>query len=363
MSAATRKLLKFSRTFNRIRDGEASGSAFHDHQPRPWRVEKNRRPQKAHRPLPAWYYRVASLEYTRGSDPNPEDFDEDLSELEESDELDEKKCECGGDASERECDLADEHKESERSYNGSDADIYYELKETRKERKRELLEKHEEKKARIEYAKEKEVEVNAAYKSFKKARRRAKEDKTILLNSIAGQTFKLFSSDYAEFWNPHLLDGTKYVEFYHLDDQGGFDFSQSAGKQVGTEARPVNGHIYFNARTGCNFGPFPLPTRARRKDVDIKGDGKYDLSFNFFRNEYLKLRVPRDLLKDVLVSPSTAPQIFEFVGILRDYENERKDMAEAREKATKNCPPSPPSPRESYFEMNHFMGSQALSRR
>ncbi|OBT47088.1 hypothetical protein VE00_03132 [Pseudogymnoascus sp. WSF 3629] len=84
------------------------------------------------------------LKYT---DPHPEDFDEDLSELEESDELDEKKCECGGDASECECDLADEHKESERSYNGSDADIYYELKETRKERKRELLEKHEEKKA------------------------------------------------------------------------------------------------------------------------------------------------------------------------------------------------------------------------
>jgi hypothetical protein len=60
------------------------------------------------------------------------------------------------------------------------------LKETRKERKRELLEKHEEKKARIEYAEEKEVEVNAEYKSFKKARRRAKEDKTMLLNSIAG---------------------------------------------------------------------------------------------------------------------------------------------------------------------------------
>jgi hypothetical protein len=339
---------------------------FHGDQSRPWRVEKNRRPQKAHRPLPAWYYRVASLEYTRGRDPYPEDFDEDLSELEESDESDEEECECDGDASECECDLEDEDKESERSYDGSDADNYYELKETRKERKRELLEQRErhekEKKARIEYAKEKEEKVNAAYKSFKKARRRAKkEGKTIPLDSIAGQIFKLFSSDFAEFWNPLLLDGMKYVEFYHLDDPGGVDFSQNAGKQVGTEERPVEGHVYFDAETNCSFGPLSLPTRARRKDVKIKGDGKYDLSFNFFGNGYLKLRVPRDLLKDALVSPSTAPQIFEFVGI-RDYEKERKEMAEAREKAAKNRPPSPPSPRESYFEMNHSMGSWAQSR-
>ncbi|KAH6667237.1 hypothetical protein B0J14DRAFT_603019 [Halenospora varia] len=338
--------------------GRRAAAPFHGYQSQPWRVEKNRRPQKAHRPLPAWYYRIASLEYTRGRDPYPEDFDEDLSELEESDEPDEKECEC---------DLEAEDKESERSYDGSDADNYYELKETRKERKRELLEQREgyeeEKEARIEYAKEKEEEVNAAYKSFKKARRRAKKkDKTIPLDSIAGQTFKLFSSDYAKFWNPHLLDGTKYVEFYHPGDQGGFDFSQSAGKQVVTEERPVDGHVYFDAETGCSFGPFPLPTRARRKDVKIKGDGKYDLSFNFFGNGYLNLRVPRDLLKDTLVSPSTAPQIFEFVGILRDYEKERKERAEAREKATKNRPPSPPSPRESYFDMNHFMGSWAQSR-
>jgi hypothetical protein len=71
--------------------------------------------------------------------------------------------------------------------------------------------------------------VNAAYTSFKKARSWAKEGKTIPLGSIAGQTFKLFSSDYAKFWNPTLLDGTKYVEFYHLNSEGSFDLSQSTG--------------------------------------------------------------------------------------------------------------------------------------
>jgi hypothetical protein len=44
-------------------------------------VEKHRRPKKA---FPAWYYRVAAIEPTQGRDIDPEDFDEDLSELEES---------------------------------------------------------------------------------------------------------------------------------------------------------------------------------------------------------------------------------------------------------------------------------------
>jgi hypothetical protein len=121
----------------------------------------------------------------------------------------------------------------------------------------------------------------------------------------------------------------------------------------------VDGHVYFDGGTGCSFGPLPLPTQARRKDVKIKGDRKYDLLFDFFGNGYLKLRVPRDLLKHTLVSSSTAPQIFEFGGILRDYEKERKERAEARERAARN---RPPSPRESYFEMNHFRGSWAESR-
>lgn len=225
-----------------------------------------------------------SLEYTRGRDPYPEDFDEDLSELEESNQSDEKECECDNDTSECEYDLENDDNESERSYDGSDANYYYELKETRKERKRELLEQQErheeEKKARIKYVKEKEEEVSAAYKSFKKATRRAKNECETI--SLAGQTFKLFSSDFSGFWNPHLLNGMKYVEFYHLDDQRGVDFSQSARKQVSVEERPVNGHVYFDAGTGCRFGPLPLLTRG--KDVNINGDGKYDLSFNFLRN-------------------------------------------------------------------------------
>jgi hypothetical protein len=61
-----------------------------------------------------------------------------LSELEKSDESDEKECDCDGDASECECDLEDEDEKAEKSYDGSDADDYYELKETRKERKREI---------------------------------------------------------------------------------------------------------------------------------------------------------------------------------------------------------------------------------
>jgi hypothetical protein len=113
---------------------------YHGYQSQPWRVGKNRHKQKATRPLPAWYYRVVSLGYIKDRDPYPEDFDEDLSELGSSDKSDEKECVCDGEDSDCECELGDEDKESERSYDGSDAGNYYELKEIRKERKRELLE-------------------------------------------------------------------------------------------------------------------------------------------------------------------------------------------------------------------------------
>lgn len=46
------------------------------------RIEKHRRTEKA-RPLPTWYYRVAAINVTKDRDPYPEDFYEDLSELEE----------------------------------------------------------------------------------------------------------------------------------------------------------------------------------------------------------------------------------------------------------------------------------------
>jgi len=67
------------------------------------RVEKNRRPEKA-RLLPAWFYRVLTIDVLAGGDVDPEEYDEDLSGLQE--ELGEEKDEyehCNGDDFECEC--------------------------------------------------------------------------------------------------------------------------------------------------------------------------------------------------------------------------------------------------------------------
>lgn len=109
--------------------------------------------------------------------------------------------------------------ESERSYDGSDADYYYELKDEREERKRELLQRRREIQQKLEFEKSKKDEVNAAYKSFKKASRRAiKKGRTISIDSIVGQSFNLFSSDHVERFYYDTLYGSKYIDFYYLDE-------------------------------------------------------------------------------------------------------------------------------------------------
>lgn len=72
--------------------------------------------------------------------PDGEEFDEDLSELNEKEE---EECWCWGDSeeSDRECEGSDfecccHQSDDDRSYDGSDADYYYELKERREEWKR-----------------------------------------------------------------------------------------------------------------------------------------------------------------------------------------------------------------------------------
>ena len=100
--------------------------------------------------LPAWYYRL--LKEFR--EIYPEDFDEDLSDLEvgtncsEEEESGEHEVQGGEiegnddedtENSDYEGSNESEDVESDRSYDGSDADYYYELKEEREDRKNQLF--------------------------------------------------------------------------------------------------------------------------------------------------------------------------------------------------------------------------------
>jgi hypothetical protein len=195
------------------------------------RIEKQTR-NEARAKLPAWYLRLSSQQYTKYRSVSPEAFDEDLSELGESDKSseveDEAECECDSDASACDCgfeDVNDEDNESEKTCEGSEAEFYYEMKDCRRERKKSLLQERmtieKEKESAMEISKAKEEEVNTAYTAFKKTQRRAKKKgETIPLDFVLGRrgmVYDLFSTQHVEWLFLFSMYSTQRADFY-LDE-------------------------------------------------------------------------------------------------------------------------------------------------
>lgn len=299
------------------------------------RIEKQRR-DEARAKLPAWYLRLSSQLYTKYRSVSPEAFDEDLSELGESDkpseEEDEPECECDSDASECDCgfeDEKDEDNQSEKTCEGSEAEFYYEMKDCRRERKKSVLQERKtiekEKESAMEISKAKEEEVNTAYTAFKKTRRQAKKKgETIPLDFVFGHrgiVYDLFSTQHVEWLFIYSMFSTQRADFYYLDECHGGPPPQDG------EERSMFGMIYINAEATCEYGPIAVPTRARRKTVKVIGDKTYELKFKFFDKKYLKLSLPRAMLERGIKLPPDAPETFEFVGILRDMAQESRRRA------------------------------------
>ena len=272
------------------------------------------------------------------------DFDEDLSELEEGNKQQDdaeqvkeeggQECECGGGDPECDCMLDDDDDdtdddESERSYDGSDADHYCGMKAEREERKLYKLEEREKKNGLEELERTKEEEVRVAYTSLRKVE---KEHRALPDGSFAGQSFRLFCSDHVKHFYDADLSGTKRVDFYYLDD------IYPNEKKFAGETGMLRGDMCLDMLAYCDFGPFRPPKRASRKAVKVKSsDGKYELSFVFISNRYLKLKVSREMvsMKRDAASPAaplaTAPEVFEFVGICRDREKEKAERQKRME--------------------------------
>lgn len=340
---------------------------------RAFRVEKARAPKQQRSEPPRWFYRVMRLRVDQETflpkDPrgfSRRDFDEDLSELEsESEQEDDAKpveehnedCECGCEDSDCDCHRSagddTEDEESERSYDGSDAGDYYALKREREERKWEKLQEREDKDGELEFERSKEEEVRSAFKSLRKAR---KEHRTIPIESLAGQHFQLFCSEHLN----HFYDADedfnmqKTLEFYVDED------CDNPVQKSGDETAMLYGCVYLDLDGHCKFGPFRPPRNAGWEPVKVKSfDGKYELSFLFLGNGFLKLRVSRAMVMDLCrtnTPPPDALEVFDFVGIWCDPE---KLAAEHKEAVMEQRRQRSPSPRESWFELNHPMGSWA----
>lgn len=357
--------------------------------PRASRVKKTSASRRAE--LPSWYYRVLGLRWDQSpfDYKDSEDFDEDLSELEEgSKQKNDAESDC----------------ESERSYAGSDADLYYELKEEREERKREKLQerkgrKRQKRKGRkhkaqqLAFERSKEEEVRAEYDSLEgqtnllswlakpgATPQARKEPTPIPFESLAGQEFELFCSDHVKYWYDGSYYGEKSVYFWHPDASVS-DERKEGLKDPNYETGMLFGELELGNYVMCKFGPFWPPSRASRKPVKVESDdGKHDISFQFLGNGYLKLRVSRNFVfmdshlgNSKPPPPPSAPQEFEFVGIWynrpkEDAERHKEDAerhkgdAERQNALMEEKRRRSPSPRESWFELNHPMGAYYTGR-
>ncbi|KAH6847288.1 hypothetical protein B0I37DRAFT_374661 [Chaetomium sp. MPI-CAGE-AT-0009] len=219
------------------------------------------------------------------------------------------------------------------------------MREERKEQKLdEKLWQREGKKRAREMDRAKEEEVRAAYESLKRDR---EEGKTIPIDSLVGQTFNLFCTDYVDHFFDYSDYSTKRVGFYRIDNKGDICLDP----KLSSETDMLYALVYLNGGVSCDFGPFRPPKRGSLKDVKAKSDlgGKYELSVKFLGNGYLKLRVSREMVfmeNRSSPPPSTAPEVFEFVGIWCDP----KEKAKRSEERWKSLRPSSP---QTMFDINH----------
>jgi len=344
-----------------------------------WRVQKQRH-EKARDKLPAWYRRVSILDITENRNIHPSDYDQDLSELDEANdssiEDEEPECTCDSDA-DCDCGFEDEDMDSEKSVEGSEAELYYELKEDREKRKRHVLKsrlaEEKGKKEKLDFVTAKEDEVNASYAAFKKARRQVKKrGETIPIDftipSGGTRQYQLYSSDHVRWLYDHSMYSRQRADFHYVDNPDSTPLAE-------VEQKPLFANIFTDPETNCHISPMPIPTSAKDTDIKVEScEEKYDVRIKFFDDKYLKLSVPREMIFQRRESISSgAPTRFEFVGILRDIEKEKGERRKRAEEKKKNHPASrkeaeekktnrSASPRESYFEMNHPMGSWAQSR-
>lgn len=214
-------------------------------------------PKNENHPYPQWFFRALGPYVLSDRSPHGYEFDEDLSDLAtegtESEEEQPTKKRRKFEGSDKESDNDEGEEEdgsaSERSHADSLADIYYEFKEIREERKRELERERQDIFDMIQPESKMENKVNQAYRSFVDAQ---KEDKLTPMPSLHATTYITQCRDQPRYFYNGL--GPGFVEFYHLSVEDDF------GSNPPPDFDPrMYGHIYINASNCVQFEPFDPP--------------------------------------------------------------------------------------------------------
>ncbi|KAI4867623.1 hypothetical protein F4820DRAFT_445855 [Hypoxylon rubiginosum] len=313
--------------------------------------------------LPAWYLRIRRQ--IRRDEPysedefSMEDFDEDISELEEEEEDDFKchceaqddpyyGCECGPESE-------DETNVSEASYDGPDAEHYYKLKDMREERKEDLREIREEEEARkqtdLKSHRCRIEEVQAAYKALEEELKK-NDGKGSLINffddygwgaDVRSKSYDLFSVDYLENcyqWDYfHYWSRIDFDEYNEPEDRKKPRSKSRRRKTPSAEpkaSKTVRCSIY-SPEDEPELKPFHAPDRAGLETYPLKTkDGKYEIPIQFIGEEYLKMQAPRNFIKVNKAIPvaDSAPEVFEFVGVLRRFKKRKLEEEETWQRKT-----------------------------
>ncbi|KAK2052622.1 hypothetical protein LY76DRAFT_687761 [Colletotrichum caudatum] len=174
----------------------------------------------------------------------------------------------------------------------------------------------------MEHHRRKAEEVRAAYEALKKARR---EGETLYMGSLDGKCFELYSADHIEHLWPGLqLSRSVVFSPPHSDSPMLLQQAFKNGR------RALEGQIYLDANAGCEFPLLRPPSRPRRRKYVLESHcGEHKLVFRFISDEHLILMVSRDLVFEGYEEPvpESAPEVFEFAGILRGERTERISRA------------------------------------
>lgn len=312
--------------------------------PKPIQRVREPSPQKDLKHLPEWYKRVWYKTITY--DPSPEDFDEDISDLESKASI---VCECESD-DECECYLEEDNESTRSDYSGGTiTESYSEYKEMREDRLRELIairKEEEEELAALRKRQEGSIQYHMAWEQdteLKEDRKRGTKGQKLAL----ARDFTLYSSEYVRLQELSWYDARWRFDFYWPEEYGERETK-----------RHFVGLLYFGAEVVIDLKPFEAPRRAIRQASTIAVEGcNQRIEVRFINPDFIQVQVPRSLLQDISSSLNSS-DIVQFAGVRKSFENDRsrKDRQERAEKhkqeAAERERARPPSPRETYAELN-----------
>lgn len=168
-----------------------------------------------------------------------------------------------------------------------------------------------------------EAEVKAAEKALRKAEKKGKK---IPIGPQFLGGFKLYCKAHVEHCYSDPYYPTKRVDMDYFDENYELTLDPKA-RALATEVSEVQ--IYLNVYSGGQFGKIPIPEFASSTPLVLTGTGfeggKFEVSFTFLGNGFLKLRVPNSFIfkmtpesKLPTPPPPNVPDEYVFYGIWYD---------------------------------------------